>query len=394
MKFSLRMSNLKKLVMVPGPTNVPERVLNAMLGSIINHRSEEFTNLYRSIQSGCQYAFQTRNDVVVLSASGTGGVDAAVGSILSPGDSVVIPSFGEFSSRLGDSARYVGANVVAPECELGKVPDIEAIDQAMRTAGSPKALFVVYNETSTGATWRHLRELKAIASKYGALFVVDAISVLGGDQLPVDELGVDICIAGTQKCLAAPPGGVILSFSSEAKRAMSTVKPRTQSFDIPRYFKFAEHGETPFTPSLPIFFALDEALRIIREEGIENRIKRHAVSARAFYAAFEAIGLTPFADPSCRSHTVIGILYPPGIDDAKFRALLSRRFGILIAGGFGKMKGKMFRVGSMGMVNEEIVTLTVGGIAHAMNYLGYECEASKALSAAWNEFSKPTEHKD
>ncbi len=369
--------------MVPGPTNVPDRVMNAMLGSIINHRSQEFTDLYRSIQAGSQYAFQTKNEIVVLSASGTGGVDAAVGSILAPGDSVVVPGFGEFSTRLGEGARYVGANALIPQADLGTAPSLEDVESAMKSAGRPKALCVVYNETSTGVTWRKLKELKEIASKYGALFVVDAVSVLGGDELPVDRLGVDICIAGSQKCLAAPPGGVILSFSEDAKKAMSGVKPRTQSFDIPRYFKFAEHGETPFTPSLPIFFALDEAFKMIREEGIEKRIRRHAVCAKAFYSAFETLGLKAFADEKYRSNTVLGILYPKGVEDAKFRTLLSERFGILIAGGFGKMKGSMFRVGSMGVIDEILVTVTVSGISQALNQSGYRCDTSNALAAAW-----------
>ena len=370
--------------MIPGPTNVPDRVMNAMLHPIINHRGPEFHALYRSVQAGCQNVFQTKNEIVVISGSGTAGVDAAMHSILAPGDSVVVPSFGEFSSRLGDSARYTGANVIVPQSELGSVPTLDEVETAMKSAGKPKALCVVYNETSTGVTWRKLGELKQIASRYGALFVVDAISVLGGDELPVDDLGVDICIAGSQKCLAVPPGVVILSFSDSAKKAMEGIKPRTQYFDIPKYFKFAEHGETPSTPALPLFFALDEALKIIREEGVGKRIKRHEVCARAFYAAFEALGLKAFADERYRSHTVIGILYPNGIDDGKFRTLLSDKFGILVAGGFGKLKGSMFRVGSMGEIDAETVTTTVNGIAQALNLVGYQCEASKALSAAWD----------
>ena len=370
--------------MLPGPTNVPDRVMNAMLGSIINHRSKEFSKLYQNLQSGSQFAFQTKNEIVVLSTSGTGGVDAAVGSIVGAGDSVVVPSFGEFSSRLGDSAKYLGANVISPQSTLGKAPSLEAVEEAMRSAGRPKALFVVYNETSTGVTWRKLKELKQVATKYGALFVVDAISVLGGDSIPVDELGIDICIAGSQKCLAAPPGAVILSFSESAKKIIAGVKPRTQTFDMLRYFKYAEHGETPFTPSLPVFFALNEALKIIQEEGMNRRIKRHEICARAFYSAFEAIGLRIFTATEDRSHTVLGVLYPQGIDDTRFRTMLSERFGILIAGGFGTMKGSMFRVGSMGMINETLVTLTVNSIVQCLNHFGYRCDSTAALSAAWN----------
>src|SRR5579875_3766269 len=322
---------MRKLVMIPGPTNVPDSVMNAMIAPTINHRSEEFHDLYRRVQSRSQEVFRTKNEIVVLSGSGTAGVDAAVGSVLKPGDVAVVPSFGEFSSRLGESASYTGATVIAPQSPLGTAPSLEQVDIAMRDAGRVKALCVVFNETSTGVTWRKLKDLKEIASKYGALLVVDAISVLGGESLPVDELGIDICIAGSQKCLAAPPGLVILSFSEAAKKAMSGIKPRTQYFDIPKYFKFAEHGETPTTPALPLFFALDEALKIIKEEGVEKRIRRHAICASAFYSAFEAIGLKPFAEHRYRSNTVIGTLYPPGIDDGKFRTLLSEKFGILVA---------------------------------------------------------------
>ncbi len=250
---------MRKLVMIPGPTNVPDSVMNAMIAPTINHRSEEFHDLYRRVQSRSQEVFRTKNEIVVLSGSGTAGVDAAVGSVLKPGDVAVVPSFGEFSSRLGESASYTGATVIAPQSPLGTAPSLEQVDIAMRDAGRVKALCVVFNETSTGVTWRKLKDLKEIASKYGALLVVDAISVLGGESLPVDELGIDICIAGSQKCLAAPPGLVILSFSESAKDAMQGVKPRTQYFDIPKYFKFAEHAETPQTPALPLMFALERS---------------------------------------------------------------------------------------------------------------------------------------
>ncbi len=369
--------------MLPGPTNVSPRVMNAMLTSIINHRGEEFHELYRKLRFGCQEVFQTKNEIVVLSASGTGGVDAAAGSIFSESDSVVVPEFGEFSSRLGDSVRYTGANVIAPKSELGKVPTVEEIDRAMKNTGKPKALCAVYNETSTGVTWRELEKLSEIAKRYDALFIVDAISVMGGDKLPVDELGIDVCIAGSQKCLAAPPGLAILSFSEKAKRAMEGKKPRTQYFDMPKYFKFAEHDETPSTPSLPLFFALSEALQIIHEEGMEKRIKRHAVCARAFYSAFERIGLHALPDEKYRSNVVIGIKYPETLDDAKFRSLLSERFGIIIAGGFGKLKGTMFRVGSMGDIDASMVSVTIECVAESLRILGYNCSPSDAVSSAW-----------
>lgn len=371
--------------MIPGPTNIPERVMQAMMQPIINHRGNEFHALYRRIQANAQKVFETKNEIVVISGSGTAGVDAAVGSILQSGDSVVIPAFGEFSGRLGDSARYTGASVVAPEGALGDAPSLQSVENAMKEAGKPKALCVVFNETSTGITWRRLKELKEIATRHGALFVVDAISVLGGEKLPVDELGIDICIAGSQKCLAAPPGLVILSFSDAAKKAMNGIKPRTQYFDIPKYFKFAEHAETPATPAVPLFFALDAALELVLEEGLEKRIRRHAACAKAFYSAFESMGLKAFATPEFRSHTVIGINYPSGLDDKTFRTLLEDKFGVVVAGGFGKLKGSMFRVGSMGMIDQSLVSATVSAVANALSASGNKVDAPKAISAAWEE---------
>ncbi|MGI0091145.1 MAG: pyridoxal-phosphate-dependent aminotransferase family protein, partial [Nitrososphaerales archaeon] len=327
-----------------------------------------------------------KHEIVVLSGSGTSGVDAAVGSILKNGETAVIPNFGEFSGRLADSARYIGANVLAPAADLGAVPQVEDIERAIRSSGkeSVKALCIVFNETSTGVTWRKLKELKEIASKYGALFVVDAISVLGGEEIPVQKLGIDICIAGSQKCLAAPPGLVILSFSDEARKAMTGFKPRDQYFDIPKYFKFAERAETPATPALPLFFAIDEALKIVLEEGIDKRIRRHEICANAFYAAFESLGLKAFASNEYRSNTVIGIKYPAGIKDDEFRTLLDKKFGVLVAGGFGLMKGSMFRVGSMGIIDQMLVTATLDAISQGLRFYGYETDATRALSVAWD----------
>jgi aspartate aminotransferase-like enzyme len=379
--------------MLPGPTNVSDRVMQAMLSPVINHRSHDFAELHKNVIEGCRYVFDTKKaDVVVLSSSGTGGVDAAMQSILDPGDSVVIPAFGEFSSRLGDSARYLGAKVIAPEANLGGLPNLESVEASMKQAPKVKALCVVYNETSTGVTWRKLKELKELANKYGSLFIVDAISVLGGDFLPVDELGVDVCITGSQKCLAAPPGLAILCFSEEARKIVMKAKdPKSQYFDIKRYFKYAESGETPYTPALPLFYALDEALKIVKEEGLERRIRRHAVCAKAFYDAFESIGISAHCkNLEERSHTVIGMVYPKGIEDQKFRSILSERFWILIAGGFGALRGKMFRLGCMGEVNQQIVTATVSGIANCLKLLGYDCDPSRALERVWSALGEPT----
>jgi aspartate aminotransferase-like enzyme len=167
---------------------------------------------------------------------------------------------------------------------------------------------------------------------------------------------------------------------------MTGKNPRTQYFDIPKYFQFAAHDETPSTPAVPLFFALDEAMKMVLEEGIQNRFKRHELCAQAFYSAFESLGLKPFAREEYRSNTVIGINYPAGIDDKKFRAMVEEKFGVAIAGGFGKLKGSMFRVGSMGMINERMITVTVTAIAESLRLLGISCDPEQALSQVWQTF--------
>ena len=164
---------------------------------------------------------------------------------------------------------------------------------------------------------------------------------------------------------------------------MSEIKPRNQYFDIPKYFKFAEHHETPATPAVPLFFALDEALKIVVEEGIDKRVKRHEVSANAFYSGFEALGLKSLAATEFRSHSVVGMKYPAGIKDEDFRSTLDKKFGVLVAGGFAKLKGTMFRVGSMGMIDQTLVTATISAVAQTLKHLGYDCDANNALATAW-----------
>ena len=359
----------RKLVMLPGPTNVSDRVMNAMITPMINHRSPIAAKLYKEVREKAQQVFVTEGDIVILSSSGTGGVEAAVKNLVRNGDNVIVPAFGEFGHRLSEQITQSGGKVRKVIAEPGLVPSIDEIEQAFIEVKNVKALFVVYNETSTGTAVRWLKKAGELCSKYGAFFVVDAISNLGGDELPVDKWGVDCCITGTQKCLAAPPGLAIVSFSEKAKKFMIENPPSTLYFDIPRYLRYAENGETPFTTALPQFHALNEALTIIIEEGLDNRIRRHKNCAEAFYSAFTQMGIHPFAEEDARSNTVITLKYPDGVDDLAFRKLLNTKFRILIAGGFGDLKGKLFRVGSMGDVNEYHIITTLTAITAAMSML-------------------------
>ncbi|HKT22205.1 MAG TPA: aminotransferase class V-fold PLP-dependent enzyme, partial [Nitrososphaerales archaeon] len=203
----------QKLIMLPGPTNVSERVMRAMLGPIINHRGDAFRELYKGVLDKTRHLFQTEGDVVVFSSSGTGGVEAAVWNLIRPGDVAVVPVFGEFSSRLAETVEMAGGKAIRVASDFGKVPSLDQVKAAMEQQGKFKAMFLVHNETSTGVAAPYAEEVSRLAKDHGAFSVIDAISSLGGYAIPVDRWGVDVCITGSQKCIAAPPGLALLSVS-------------------------------------------------------------------------------------------------------------------------------------------------------------------------------------
>ena len=362
---------MEYLVMLPGPTNVPNRVMNAMLAPIINHRSEDFRELYKSIVERTQKVFMTSNDIVLLTTSGTGAVETSVVNMIKKGDKAVIPVNGEFSTRLADLIDNWGGQAIRINAPPGQNPPYEKFEEAFEQHKDIKAIYVVYNETSTGTTVRYMDKLGELAARKGAYFIADSVSILGGDELPVDKWNIDICLTASQKAIAAPPGVAPISISKRAKKYMQENPPPTQYLNLKRYFKYyEEHYETPFTPALPLYYAFREALDIILEEGMENRIRRHKVCAEAFYSGLSALGLTPFAKADARSNVIIAVNYLPGMDDKKFRGLLSNEFRVLVAGGFGDLKGKVFRIGSMGEVSSYHVMRTLSSVSSAMNMLG------------------------
>ncbi len=357
--------------MIPGPTNVPHRVMQAMTAPIINHRSEDFRTLYSEVKDKSKQIFQTEKDIVILTTSGTGGVEASVINLIRKGDKVIIPVNGEFSSRLATMIENAGGIPIRVQTGYDQVPSLDMIEEAFEKNKDTKALYVVYNETSTGTRVNWLEKASEITSKYNSYFVVDAVSNLGGDDLPVDKWNIDICITATQKAIAAPPGLSILSISKRVRDFMENNPPNTLYLNILRYFKYYERNrETPFTPALPLFYAYNEALDIMLEEGLAKRITRHKICSNAFYESLESMNFKPFAKPEVRSNTVIAINYSDGIDDKRFRSLLANEFRVLVAGGFGELQGKVWRIGSMGVVHRYHVLRTLSAIVGAMRMLG------------------------
>ena len=370
--------------MLPGPTNVPERVMRAMMTHIINHRSDDFVELYTEVIEKTQQVFQTQNDVVALSSSGTGAVEASVVNLIKKGDKVIIPVNGEFSSRLSQMIEWQGANVVKLETPPGQNATFDQVKEAFDNNKDVKAFYVVHNETSTGTMVNYLDKIPDLISRNDAFYVVDSVSILGGIELPVDKWNVDVCMTGSQKALAAPPGISPISISPRAKKYMIENPPPTMYFNLARYFKYYEESKhTPFTPALPLLYAYREALRIILEEGLEARFKRHKICSDALYAGLSSIGFTPFAkEEEDRSITIIALNYLEGLEDKTFRNTLAQKFRVLVAGGFGNLKGKVFRVGCMGEVNRYHVMRTISAISSTLAMMGYKTNTQEGLKIA------------
>jgi len=369
--------------MLPGPTNVPGRVMRAMATHIINHRSNDFVELYTEVIEKTQQIFQTQNDVVALSCSGTGAVEASVVNLIKKGDKVIIPVNGEFSSRLSQMIEWQGANVIKLETPPGENATLDQIKEAFDNNKDVKAFYVVHNETSTGTMVNYLDKISDLTSRNDAYYVVDSVSLLGGSELPVDKWNIDVCMTGAQKAIAAPPGISPISISKKAKKYMIANPPPTMYFNLARYFKYFEESKhTPFTPALPLLYAFREALRIMLEEGLEARFRRHKICSDALYSGLSAIGLTPFAKEEDRSITIIALNYLEGLEDNTFRNTLAQKFRVLVAGGFGNLKGKVFRVGCMGEVHRYHVMRTISAISSTLSMMGYKTNSVDALTVA------------
>jgi len=375
----------KKIIMVPGPTNVPDRVMRAMIKPMIDHRGPEFKALYESLTENIKYIFQTKNDVYVLTVSGTGGLECAVGNAINPGDKVIVPVFGLFSERAKEAVARRGGRTVELQSKWGTAPTADQIQKAVEKEKDAKTIVVVYNETSTGVTVRELPEIGKIAKEKNLLLIVDAVSNLGGDNLPVDNWGVDICVTASQKCIACPPGLSLFSVSPKAWEVIEKVE-KPFYFDMIEMREFSKKKETPFTPAVPLFFALDEALKMVREEGLENRIRRHRNCSEAFYAAIEAMGLSPFPEKKVRSNTVIAFNKPDGVDNTQVRKIMDEQHNVVISPGAGKLKDTMFRIGCMGIISETEILLTINALENALFKQGYKFKKGAGLEVAREKF--------
>jgi len=353
---------------IPGPTPLPERVVRSMNRPMIDHRGPGFAAILAEITAGAKRVFKTKNDLLLLTSSGTGGLESAVANLVSPGDQVVAALCGNFGERFAALAAAYGADVVRLEFEWGQPVDPDDLAQVLQRHPKAHVVLLTHNETSTGLT-NPLRELARTARSAERLVVVDGVSSISSIDIETDAWGVDVAVSGSQKGWMAPPGLALVSVSERAWAQQAKARSPRFYFDWKEAKTWADKGMTPFTPAVPVAFAMQEGLRMLEEEGLSKVYERHERLARASQAGLQALGFQLFAQEGYRSNTVTSAVPPPGLDVAALRDLLNTKYGVVIAGGQGKMTGKMVRVGHLGAVAEGDVVQVIWAIEQALEEL-------------------------
>ena len=355
---------------VPGPTPCPPQALEAMGRQMINHRGGEFGKILNSTTEKLKQAFQTKGDVFLLTASGTGGMEAAIVNTLSPGDKVLSISNGAFGERFADIAEQYGAEVIRLNFEWGKAIDLAAVEKVLRKHdsikdGDIKAVLATHNETSTGMT-NDLEEISAVVKKFDKLLLVDAISSLGCINLPTDDWHCDIVVTGSQKGWMVPPGLAMVSVSEKAWQAHAQAKMPRYYWDFSKAKDFLQKGQTPWTPAISIFYALNITLDLMLKEGLDNIFARHARVAQIARNGVKSLGFSLFPQEDYASNTVTAVNAMDKIDVPKLIQVLREEHDVVIAGGQRKLAGKIFRIGHLGSVYEDDINSVLKALKKAL----------------------------
>ena len=362
--------------LLPGPVKMHPRVLEAMAAPAMNHRGPEFKEILSEIRGLTQYLFATSGEVAVLSGSGTAGLEAAVSGLLRKQDRVLNLVNGKFSERFHELCQ-VFTTPTALSFEWGTAVDPGKVAAAL-DSGDFHAVTLCWNETSTGLT-NPIAEIAKVVKEHDAFLIVDGITAVGGLENRMEAWGIDALVTGSQKCLAAPPGLSALALSKAAYESLHA--------DTSFYTNLKAHADalakrdTPFTPAVPLFLAFREALRMLKEEGLENRIARTRRLADAARAGVDALGLHLYPNRRFASNTVTAIRYPVGVDDAAFRKELREKHGTVVAGGQGPLKGHIFRIGHMGICSFEDLKAGFQAFETSLTNLGHKAVPGAALNA-------------
>jgi aspartate aminotransferase-like enzyme len=356
---------------IPGPTPCPDKVLQAMTRQMINHRGKDFAEIIHDLTARLQELFQTKDDVFILTCSGTGGMEAAIVNTLSPGDKVLAVSNGAFGDRFADIAAQFGAEVKRLPFEWGHPVDPQAVRQALREDPVIKAVLVTHNETSTGIT-NDLASISATIKEFDKLLLVDAVSSLGSIELPVDAWQCDVAVTASQKGFMAPPGLAMVTVSQQAWQAHAEAKLPRYYWDFAKCKSFLEKGQTPWTPAVSTFYALAASLELMAQEGLPALLARHAQVARAARGGAKSLGLALFPQEDHASNTVTAIKAPDGLDVKGLLQILREEQGVVLAGGQQRLEGKIFRIGHLGWVTEADIKAVMEALQVALPKAGFE----------------------
>ena len=375
----------KKRLMTPGPTQVPEKALLTLAKEVPYHRTPEMKVLLAECFAGLKEVFQTQNDVILLTASGTGAMEAAVANVVPRGGKAIVLDAGNFAQRWYEVCTAFGVNVVRHQVPWGEAVRAEDVAELLQQHPDAVAVYGTLQETST-AVAHDIQAIGQVVAPSKALFIVDGISGACVQECRSDAWGVDMLVVGSQKALMLPPGLAFVTVSPAAWKQIDTVTPPSYYFDLKKYRKKLADPDTPFTPAHTLLAALVENLRTMQAEGMEKIWARARSLAQATRAGAEAIGLEIFA--ARPADGVTAIRFPQGIDGSQFLKRLEVRFGLKVAGGQAHLKGQIFRIAHMGIIDELDIISTLAGVEMVLDELGYKVELGTATSAAMRTFAE------
>lgn len=373
----------KEFLLIPGPTPVPPQVSMAMATEMFNHRGPRFQALQDELIRSLKNIFQTEGRLFILTTSGTGIMETSVVNFISPGQKVLALSNGAFGERMATIAEAYGIEVERVDSGWGLPLDYQALDDKLKADrdGTICAVMVVHNESSTGMM-NDLALISKIRGEHPALLIVDAVSSMGAVDIPVDRLGIDVCVTGSQKALMLPPGLAIISVSARAWSVGVKSNNYKYYFSLVEAQDYLAKGQTPFTPAISQMVALQKALEIYFEEGREEIFARQGRMTGAVRAAARALDLGLLVEDAHASMTVTAILKPADVEVQNLCAVLRERFGVEIAAGQGKLSGSIFRFGHMGAIVEMDMIVGIAALEMALKILGCSIELGKGVRAA------------
>ena len=374
----------KMMLMIPGPTPVPEQVLQALGKHPIGHRTGEFSQILMDVTADLQWLHQTQNDVYMLPASGTGAMEAGIINFFSPGDRVMACENGKFGDRWIKLAKAYGLVVDEVRADWGQPLDPEVIREKLEadTEKTIKGVILTHSETSTGVL-NDLETINRHVKAHGeALIIVDVVTSMGACSIPVDDWGLDVVGSGSQKGFMIPPGLGFVTVSEKAWKAYETATLPKFYFDLGSYRKNLAKKLTPFTPPVNLVIALQAALKMMKKEGLGEIFARHDRLKNATRAGCKALGMPLFAPDTHASPAVTAAFAPEGVDVEQIRSILKKKFDISVAGGQDHLKGKILRIGHLGFVNDRDVITAIAALEAALQQLGYQPSASGVAAAA------------